>query len=623
MEGNEFLQREATGLISQEVIRPEVNFLLLPFFALSWKEIKKLTKIEYQINVKRRGAEADLSWKVLPSIEYGIPTPFDKELKGVVDAIVERTQKPISNPLELPYIAEMARMVGLKPSKNGKYSGRIYQDFKKSFKRVVATTVESKGAFYAKRKRKSIDDTFHLYDRVVFRGEEMPDGTIAEKNYLWLGSICLDSINNNYVKPIDYTYFQSLRNSIAKRLYEILGVKFYGLRNKREKFFRIGYLNLCQLLPITPQKHPSKAREKLNPAHNELIQTGFLSKVKYEKTRDGKSFNILYFPGERALREMKGDWGVEILELEEERPLEIEAPGEKAIKEESLKADRADRASRKPKASVVSCTSGLSSALSSNPNQPPSESKLRGTKQSEVTNAKPDYEEELSPISQELINRGITKSVALDFAEHLPEDYLQEKIEMHDYKKEIGEITTNSAGWLRAAISQDYKLSEGQIKKQAQLEQKQAQQEEQGILEAKAKEIQEQRLLEALADFPNSEQWVRERVVEHVKVREMTIKSVGGEQFTEAEIKELYLRYQAQIPKTDDEKRAWLTSNYNQYALSTIISELREEQQKQQQEESKDSADEPVLLNSIEDVLIEVARQRAEFEASKGSEDGN
>ena len=86
----------------------------------------------------------------------------------------------------------------------------------------------------------------------------------------------------------------------------------------------------------------------------------------------------------------------------------------------------------------------------------------------------------------------------------------------------------------------------------------------------------------------------------------------------------MYLRYKAQIPKTDEEKRAWLTSNYNQYALSTIISELREEQQKQQQEESKDSADEPVLLNSIEDVLTEVARQRAEFEANQNkSEDGN
>jgi len=172
MEENELIQEELAGLITPEVIRPEVNFLLLPFFALSWKEINKLTKIEYQISVKQGDAEAHLSWKVLPGIEYGIPTPFDKELKGVVDVIIERTKKPISNPIKLPYISEMARMMGLKPCQNGRYSGRIYQDFKKSFKRIVATTVESKGTFYAKGKRVWVDDTFHLYERVMSNGQK-------------------------------------------------------------------------------------------------------------------------------------------------------------------------------------------------------------------------------------------------------------------------------------------------------------------------------------------------------------------------------------------------------------------------------------------------------------------
>jgi hypothetical protein len=67
-------------------------------------------------------------------------------------------------------------------------------------------------------------------------------------------------------------------------------------------------------------------------------------------------------------------------------------------------------------------------------------------------------------------------------------------------------------------IAHDYQLSEEQLKKKAQVERKKAQQEEQRTLEEKAREIQEKRLLEALANFPEAEQWVRERVVEHVKV---------------------------------------------------------------------------------------------------------
>jgi len=64
-----------------------------------------------------------------------------------------------------------------------------------------------------------------------------------------------------------------------------------------------------------------------------------------------------------------------------------------------------------------------------------------------------------------------------------------------------------------------------------------------------------------LADFPSDEQWVRERVGERLKVREMTRKAVGGEQFSKEEIEEMYLSFKAQIPKTDEEKRAWLISN--------------------------------------------------------------
>ena len=161
----------------------------------------------------------------------------------------------------------------------------------------------------------------------------------------------------------------------------------------------------------------------------------------------------------------------------------------------------------------------------------------------------------------------------------------------------------------------DYRPSEEMLRKQAQLERKKAQQQEQKTLEEKAREIQEQRLKEALANFPEEEQWVRERVTEHVNVRNMTIKAVGGEPFTEEEIEDMYLRFQAERPKTDEEKRAWLISHDSKYALSAIISELKKEQQQSQPKASKEAADERFPLNSIADVLGEVARQQAEFEA--------
>jgi hypothetical protein len=93
--------------------------------------------------------------------------------------------------------------------------------------------------------------------------------------------------------------------------------------------------------------------------------------------------------------------------------------------------------------------------------------------------------------------------------------------------------------------------------------------------------------------------------MEHIKVREMTIESVGGEQFTKAEIEEMYAKYQSQVPKTDDEKRAWLASNYSEYSLNAIIETLKEKQKEKQ-------SSGPETLDSIEDVLSEIAKREAE-----------
>jgi len=81
-------------------------------------------------------------------------------------------------------------------------------------------------------------------------------------------------------------------------------VKFYGLRNKREKFICYRYSKLCQLLPVTPHEYISLAKQQLDPGNNELRDTGFISK--YEWSENGnKDWLVYYWPGERAKEEMK------------------------------------------------------------------------------------------------------------------------------------------------------------------------------------------------------------------------------------------------------------------------------------------------------------------------------
>ena len=107
-----------------------------------------------------------------------------------------------------------------------KMGGSQYRKIKKAFQKIIATKVVYKGAFYNKEKKKWIEDTFHLYERLISKGEKLDNGGIADTNYLYLNSWYLDNVNANYVKPLDWNYYNSLETPLAQRLYELLSVKF-------------------------------------------------------------------------------------------------------------------------------------------------------------------------------------------------------------------------------------------------------------------------------------------------------------------------------------------------------------------------------------------------------------
>lgn len=285
--------------VTPEVIRSEVNLLSYPFFALSRAEIRKKTKTEYRAIIRRAGKEIEVLWQVSSNTEYGYPGPFDQRVHKAIEEILNELPLPIRNPIGFS-MYDLCRRMGL-----SHMGGTDYKKIKEALERIVATTVKSSGTFYAKGRKKWIDDVFHLYDRVILRGERLPDGRIAETNFLFLNSWYLESINCRYVKPLDYDHYKSLQSNISRRLYELLGVKFYGILRLGLAHLCYRYTTLCQLLPLTPQKYLSKAWQILDPAHRELRRTGFLAKVEWAEEEGGSDWVITYHPGPRAKEEVE------------------------------------------------------------------------------------------------------------------------------------------------------------------------------------------------------------------------------------------------------------------------------------------------------------------------------
>ncbi|MBA7541094.1 hypothetical protein ES705_33401 [subsurface metagenome] len=244
--------------------------------------------------------KTEATWSVSANPEYGYPGPFDREVHKAIEQIIGeilREKRKIENPIPFS-IYNLCNRMGVTDA------GDNYQRIRKALEKIQMTGIKSEGAFYHKGKKKWISAVFGLYDGVIFKGEQIEGDIIAEINLLYLGDIYLQSLNSHNIKSIDYTYWQNLKSKIASRLYEILGVKFYGIRNKKEDFIRYKYSTLCQLLPLTPYRFISDAKRQLNSGNNELKETGFISKYDWSET-SRKGWLIYYWPGERAKEEIR------------------------------------------------------------------------------------------------------------------------------------------------------------------------------------------------------------------------------------------------------------------------------------------------------------------------------
>lgn len=273
----------------------EVNFLLLPFFALSRQDAYQKEGMEYRRKITRDGRTQEAVWKVSASSEYGYPGPFDKKVYKSVEELLEKRGYPIKNPVTFT-LYELCKFMGKE-----NIGGGDYREIKESLERMVATTIKSEGIYYLKGKECYLDDVFHLFSRVVFTGEKLPSGEVADENYLYINSWLLDNINQLYIRPLDYNFYKSLNSEIARRLYELLGVKFYGLLRKKKPFLRFKYRTLCKLIPLRKQDYISKAKQIMDPAHAELRKKGFLKETRWEE--DKAKWYIYYFPGEKARQE--------------------------------------------------------------------------------------------------------------------------------------------------------------------------------------------------------------------------------------------------------------------------------------------------------------------------------
>jgi plasmid replication initiation protein len=280
------------GRSGTTTVRAEVNMLSLPFFALNNRDVRSTNETVYEIEETDGDQTIKRSWRVTGSQHLGHPAPFDKQVFRGIEAIIDQQGYPVQNPISFTTYELLKKM-------DMPLGGRQYAVVRQSIDRIISTTIIAKNVFWRKEQMRWHGETFHIYERCTYQGEQLPNGNISEKNNLYLHPLYLESINARYVKPLDYEYYKSLKRPLAQRLYELLGYKFYGAFKNDSESLAYKYDTLCQLLPMKKQAYQSSAKRCMDPAHEELIRTGFLAAVVW------KGWRLYYVAGQRALDEFR------------------------------------------------------------------------------------------------------------------------------------------------------------------------------------------------------------------------------------------------------------------------------------------------------------------------------
>ena len=232
---------------------------------------------------------------IKPDPQLGLPTTADRDkYMAFMKIVTDRKAKlgKIENPVGFTTY-ELLKRLGLTDA------GYHYEEVNQFLERLVSTTIKSEYAVYFHGTKKWAKDIFHVFSRVILAGQELPDGAMAQMNYVYLSEWQLENINSNYTFPIDFNSYRLLKRDIAKALFGHLHTWFYASRGRPVER---KYTDLCSLLDIQRWPHLSKARQILKPALDELIAIEYFRSWELVRSVSEDDFKLVMVPGERILQ---------------------------------------------------------------------------------------------------------------------------------------------------------------------------------------------------------------------------------------------------------------------------------------------------------------------------------
>jgi hypothetical protein len=365
--------------------------------------LAKRGNISIDINEKTDAGEIKTKWEVSYNTKYGQPGPLAYKVDSLI--INRRIEEA---PRPLPKIIKLGSLRDLCRELDLN-EGQATRNIKKALLQNASAFITSKRAYKGNdgsERTAEISDTRY---GVIFTGEKFPDGGRADAVYILLHDAYREVLNSAPTRPLDYDYLKELAPG-AQRLYELLSYQiFAALRNERPRA-KMLYSYYCTRAPQTrylDYDHVKKQMYKLHAPHK---QSGYITAVELRETTDSAGqpdWEMFYTPGRRAKAEFRDSM-------------------------------------RKPRQQVE-----RRSAQPELPPPPVVEQKSTGD----------------DPLVERLRKLGVAEPKARELVK-TRRAATEEQIAAFPYR-EAGQGTKNVAGWLIAAIENNYELPEAYLEAKA------------------------------------------------------------------------------------------------------------------------------------------------------------
>lgn len=270
----------------------EHNCIVYPFFLLSSSKGGRKDYFTYRRSILQTNPSGELQsfdqeWIVRGGGGLGLPRAVDMDVYMAFMWLVDELGGMPENgvvPFSFYELVEILRWTG---------GGKNFLNLRASIERTAAASITSRKAFWSPRAQTYIDDTIHLFSSSLKRHQDYT-GRHRERHHIKFADLVVESYLNGYRVSLEPEFYQSLKSSIAKRLYMLNEHFADSPSNGVPRSWEITPEDLRDLMPLGDYESPAKIEQALAHGTEELSAAGYFSGIEVERGKRNRPIKFRF-----------------------------------------------------------------------------------------------------------------------------------------------------------------------------------------------------------------------------------------------------------------------------------------------------------------------------------------